>query len=196
MNKINYDLKFNEIVKGLNFKPTLLLHSCCGPCSSSVLDKIKDIFNVTVIYYNPNIFPEEEYLKRKAEQVRLLKELNISFLDCDYNEDEYLTYVLGLENEPEGGARCSKCFYLRMEKTAILALQNGYNYFGTTLTVSPHKNEQIINKIGESLQEKYNIPYLYADFKKHNGYLNSIILSKKYNLYRQDYCGCRYSKGN
>lgn len=193
MIKINYDLKFQQIVKSLKSKPTLLLHSCCGPCSSSVLNRIKDYFDITVIYYNPNIFPKEEYLKRKSEQIRLLKQLNIKFLDCEYDEEQFYSYVKGLENEKEGGARCSKCFVLRLEKTAIIAKQNNFDYFGTTLTVSPHKNAQIINKIGEFLQEKHNVKFLYSDFKKQNGYLNSIKLSKEYNLYRQDYCGCKFS---
>ena len=196
LNKVNYDLKYEEIVHGLNGKPTVLLHSCCGPCSSWVLSKIKEIFDVTVVYYNPNIYPKEEYIKRKQEQIRLLKELNVKFLDCDYNEQEYLDYVCGLEQEQEGGARCNKCFMLRLEYTCKKAKELGFDFFGTTLTVSPHKNEQIINQIGEYLQGKYGINYLFADFKKHDGYLNSIKLSKEYNLYRQDYCGCRYSLTN
>ncbi len=194
--KVNYELEYQKIVKNLNDKPTLLLHSCCAPCSSSVLSKVCQNFDVTVFYYNPNIYPQEEYLKRKAEQIRLCKTFGVNFLDCDYNENEYLSYVSGLENEPEGGARCVKCFYLRLEQTAVKAKQNGFKYFGTTLTVSPHKNEQIINQIGKSLQEKHDINFLFADFKKQDGYLKSIKLSKEYNLYRQDYCGCRFSKGN
>lgn len=195
LDKINYELEYEKICKSLTSKPKLLLHSCCAPCSSSVLARVCENFDVTIFYYNPNIYPKEEYLKRKAEQIRLCKTLNVNILDCDYNEQEFLDNVKGLECENEGGARCNKCFLIRLDKTALTAKQNGYDYFGTTLTVSPHKNEQIINKIGENLQKKYNISYLFADFKKHNGYLNSIKLSKEYNLYRQNYCGCRFSIG-
>jgi len=193
MIKINYDIKFQEIVKNLQRKPTLLLHSCCGPCSTSVLNRVKDFFDVTVVYYNPNIYPHEEYLKRKNEQIRLLKELNIKFLDCEYENNLFYDYIKGLENEKEGGARCSKCFNLRLEKTVQIARQNNFEFFGTTLTVSPHKNAQLINEIGAFLEKKYEIKYLYSDFKKQNGYLNSIKFSKEYNLYRQDYCGCEFS---
>lgn len=194
--KTNYELEYQKIIKNLTQKPTLLLHSCCAPCSSSVLKKVCKNFNVTILYYNPNIYPKEEYLKRKAEQVKLCNLLNVNILDCDYNEDEFLNEVKGLEQEAEGGSRCNKCFLIRLEKTAKLAKQNNFDFFGTTLTVSPHKNEQIINKIGKILQEKYEISFLFSDFKKQNGYLESINLSKEYNLYRQDYCGCRFSKRN
>jgi len=194
MDKINYELKFLDILKNIQNKPKLLLHSCCAPCSSAVIKRVSEFFDITIIYYNPNIFPKEEYDKRKVEQIRLVKILNVNFLDCDYNSDEFDNAVCGLEAEPEGGKRCNKCFYLRLEKTANMAKQLGYEYFGTTLTISPHKNEQIINQIGAILQEKYKIKFLFSDFKKKNGYLNSIDLSKEYNLYRQDYCGCKYSK--
>ena len=196
MQKVNYDLEYQKIVNSLNGAKTLLLQSCCAPCSSSVLKKVCEFFDVTILYYNPNIYPLAEYEKRKKEQIKLCKKLNIKFLDCDYNENDFLFEVKGLENEIEGGARCNKCFYLRLNKTALLAKQNNFDYFGTTLTVSPHKNEQVINQIGKILQDKYQINYLFADFKKHDGYLNSIKLSKEYNLYRQNYCGCRFSKGN
>lgn len=191
--KYNYDLDFQKIIKSQSGKSTLLLHSCCAPCSSSVLDTLKGYFDITVIYYNPNIHPKQEYEKRKAEQIKLLKILDIKFMDCDYNSDEFYSFVSGLENEKEGGARCVKCFELRLDKTANLAKLNNFDYFGTTLTVSPHKNEQIINSIGKFLQEKYNINYLFSDFKKHDGYLKSIRLSKDMDLYRQDYCGCSFS---
>lgn len=193
-NKTNFDLEFQKIVKNITEKPKLLLHSCCAPCSSAVLQRVCEFFDVTVLYYNPNIFPSEEYEKRKSEQIKLCKILNVNFLNCEYNEKDFLTSVLGLENEPEGGARCSKCFYLRLNKTAQIAKENNFDFYGTTLTISPHKNEQLINKIGKFLQEKYNINFLFADFKKQNGYLQSIKLSKEYNLYRQNYCGCRFSK--
>lgn len=193
MNKVDYNLKMEEQIKGFTTKPNLLLHSCCGPCSSSVLERIKEHFNVSVIYYNPNIYPQEEYLKRKNEQLKLLNVLGINYIDCDYNENDYLNFVRGLEQEKEGGARCVKCFELRLNYTAQKALENGFDFFCTTLTVSPHKNAEIINKLGEKIQEKLKINFLYSDFKKKNGYLNSIKLSEKYNLYRQNYCGCRFS---
>ena len=132
-------------------------------------------------------------MKRKQNQIKILNLFGVKFLDCDYNEDEFLSKVQNLQNEPEGGARCSVCFYLRLEKTASLALEKEFEFFGTTLTISPHKNEQIINNIGMQIEQKIGIRFLVADFKKQNGYLNSINLSKKYDLYRQDYCGCRFS---
>ena len=183
-----------EIISNLTDRPKLLLHSCCAPCSSSVLQRIKEYFDVTVLYYNPNIYPEEEYFKRKQEQIKLLNILNIKLMDCDYIPEEYYQKVAGYECEKEGGARCEKCFYLRLEKAAQLATNNGFDFFGTTLTVSPHKNAEIINRIGEELEKKYGIKFLYSDFKKEDGYLNSIKLSKEYNLYRQEYCGCEFSK--
>lgn len=193
MQKVNYNEVFKEIAKKCEGKPSLLLHSCCAPCSSWVLERIKNFFDVTVVYYNPNIYPLEEYLKRKEEQKRILQILDIKFLDCDYNYNEFLCAVKGLEEEKEGGKRCNKCFLVRLEKVAKLAKENSFSYFGTTLTVSPHKNAEIINQIGEQLQNKYNIQFLFSDFKKENGYLNSIKLSKEYNLYRQNYCGCEFS---
>ncbi|MBQ7885095.1 MAG: epoxyqueuosine reductase QueH [Clostridia bacterium] len=196
MNKINYELKYLDIINKLENKPKLLLHSCCAPCSSAVLTRVCEHFDVTVVYYNPNIFPQEEYLLRKNEQIKLLKKLNVNFLDCEYNYFDFKNFVAGLEDEPEGGKRCNKCFLLRLDYVAKKAKELGFNYFGTTLTISPHKNEQIINQIGENLQDKYKINYLFADFKKKNGFLNSIKLSKQYNLYRQDYCGCEFSKIN
>lgn len=196
MNKINYELKFLEIVNNLSHKPKLLLHSCCAPCSSAVLERVREYFDVCVIYYNPNIFPQEEYEKRKSEQIKLLSELNVNYLDCDYNHNDFLSKVQGLENEPEGGKRCNKCFYLRLDYVAKIAKEHNFDFFGTTLTISPHKNEQVINQIGENLQNKYSIKYLFSDFKKKNGYLNSIKLSKQYNLYRQNYCGCEFSENN
>ena len=195
--KIDYNKLMKQQIEGFNgVKPNLLLHSCCAPCSSSVIQKISPFFNVTVVYYNPNIWPKEEYLKRKAEQIKLLKILNINLLDTEYNELDFMENIKGLENEKEGGARCNKCFLIRLKKVADLALKNGFDYFGTTLTVSPHKNAEVINKIGKSLEQTVNVNFLFSDFKKENGYLNSINLSKEYNLYRQDYCGCLFSKKN
>ena len=181
---INYNEEMKKIIKELNGNNKLLLHSCCGPCSTAVIERLKDYFDITVLYYNPNIEPYEEYLKRKKEQIRLLSELNIKHMDIDYLN----------EKEPENGARCHICYRLRLEKTAKLAKENNFDYFATTLTVSPYKNAKVINEIGLNLQNKYNIKYLQSDFKKEDGYKRSIELSKKYELYRQDYCGCLFSK--
>ena len=192
---INYNEEMKKIISNLDDHNKLLLHSCCGPCSSSVIERLRDYFDITVIYYNPNIEPKEEYEKRKSEQLRLLNELGIKFMDIDYLNNEYREKVKGYENEPENGLRCPLCFELRLDKTASKAKENNFDYFGTTLTVSPHKNSKIINEIGLKLEEKYGVKFLLSDFKKEDGYKRSIELSKKYDLYRQDYCGCLYSKG-
>ena len=187
--------EFEEYLQKLDKKPTLLLHSCCGPCSSSVLELLVKYFKVDVYYYNPNIYPESEFIKRKNEQERLLKELdnNIKFIEGIYDYKLYKEMVKGQENEKEGGLRCKTCINLRMEEACNYAKEKGYDFFTTTLSVSPHKNSKMINEIGYNLQKKYNIPYLYSDFKKKDGYKKSIELSKKYDLYRQDYCGCEFS---
>ena len=192
---INYNEEMKKFISNLDDHNKLLLHSCCGPCSSSVIERLRDYFDITVIYYNPNIEPKEEYEKRKSEQLRLLNELGIKFMDIDYLNNEYHEKVKGYENEPENGLRCPLCFELRLDKTASKAKENNFDYFGTTLTVSPHKNSKIINEIGLKLEEKYGVKFLLSDFKKEDGYKRSIELSKKYDLYRQDYCGCLYSKG-
>lgn len=199
----NYQKKLEKLINDIkekNITPTLLLHSCCAPCSSYVIEYLSPYFNITILYYNPNISPIEEYEKRKQEQIKLIKELptknKVNILDCDYDNDLYEKTIKGLEKEPERGSRCTKCFCLRLEKTAITAKKNNFDYFGTTLTVSPYKNSKLLNEIGLSLQKKYNIKYLYSDFKKNNGYKRSIELSKEYNLYRQNYCGCIYSRIN
>lgn len=192
---INYNKEMKKIISNLDDHNKLLLHSCCGPCSSSVIERLRDYFDITVIYYNPNIEPKEEYEKRKSEQLRLLNELGIKFMDIDYLNNEYHKKIKGYENEPENGLRCPLCFELRLDKTASKAKENNFDYFGTTLTVSPHKNSKIINEIGLKLEEKYRVKFLLSDFKKEDGYKRSIELSKKYDLYRQDYCGCLYSKG-
>lgn len=198
--KTNYNDLMLDIIKRIDNVPNLLLHSCCGPCSTHVLSLLSKYFNITVLYYNPNIEPIEEYIKRKNEQIRFINEFKgvnkIDFTDIDYDNDAFKKVIKGLEDEKEGGARCSKCFYLRLEKTAIIAMENNFDFFGTTLTVSPYKNHVLINNIGESLEKQYNIKFLVSDFKKQNGYKNSINLSKKYNLYRQHYCGCSYSIAN
>lgn len=197
---INYDNVFKDIIKNIKGTPCVLLHSCCAPCSSQVLARLSDYFLVTVLYYNPNIEPFSEYEKRKEEQKRFIKSFpsknQIFFLDCDYENEKFKIIAKGLENIPEGGERCHKCYTLRMEKTAALAKENNFDYFCTTLSVSPFKNSRVLNEIGNMLEKKYDIKYLYSDFKKEDGYKKSIEYSKKYNLYRQNYCGCIYSKEN
>ncbi|MCR4581913.1 MAG: epoxyqueuosine reductase QueH [Bacilli bacterium] len=195
MDKINYDRLMMEEVASFNGeKKTILLHSCCGPCSSAVIERLSEFFDITVIYYNPNIEPREEYEKRKNVQIGLLNELNIKYIDVPYDNEKFRTYTKGMENEPEGGARCHVCYGLRLRYTANLAKENNFDYFCTTLTVSPYKNSEVINKIGEAISKEYGIKYLYSDFKKREGYKRSIELCKKYCLYRQNYCGCLFSK--
>ena len=191
----NYANKLKEIIDKLDYKPRLLLHSCCAPCSSYVITYLYDYFDITILYYNPNIYPYEEYKKRKDEQIRLISNFKgVKIINCDYDNDIYNEVIKGLENEPERGSRCTKCFYLRLNKTGEIAKKNDFEYFGTTLTVSPYKNARLLNEIGEDISKKYDIKWLYSDFKKNDGYKKSIELSKKYDLYRQDYCGCIYSK--
>lgn len=192
---INYNEEMKKIIDKFDSRKTILLHSCCGPCSTAVLEKLNDYFDITVLYYNPNIEPMDEYIKRKCVQIELLNKLNIKYMEIDYLNEEYHDKVIGYEKEPENGLRCHICYKLRLEKTAYLASINNYDYFGTTLTVSPYKNSKIINQIGLELESKYNIKFLLSDFKKENGYKRSIELSKEYDLYRQNYCGCLYSKG-
>lgn len=196
--KENYNNLFKNEVANFDKKHSILLHSCCAPCSSHVISVLKDYFDITIFYYNPNISPIQEYEKRKQEQISFIKQLDcgIKIMDCDYDNDVYEKCIKGLENEKEGGARCLKCFRLRLEKTAKLASINNFDYFCTTLTVSPYKNSQVINSIGKELMNIYNVKWLYSDFKKEEGYKHSIALSKQYNLYRQDYCGCIYSIRN
>ena len=193
---MNYDKEMEKILDSYKTKPKILLHSCCAPCSSTCIDRLSDKAKLDIMYYNQNIEPEEEYLKRKEEQKRLIKLLNkdIKVLDCDYDNNKYHEVVKGYEKEPERGSRCYICYKQRMEYTAKIAKEKGYDMFATTLTVSPYKVTKWINEIGFDLEKEYNIKYLPTDFKKQNGYKKSIELSKKYNLYRQDYCGCVYSK--
>ncbi|MBR7100599.1 MAG: epoxyqueuosine reductase QueH [Clostridia bacterium] len=174
---------------------TLLLHSCCAPCSSACLELLHQYFQVTVLYYNPNIEDEAEYSKRKAEQIRLLEQTGwANFLDCDHDAAAFQAVSKGLESCPERGERCYKCYALRLEKTAQLAKQKRFDYFTTTLSISPYKVARWINEIGYALQSKTGVRFLPSDFKKRNGYLRSIELSKEYGLYRQDFCGCQFSK--
>ena len=194
MNAVNYDKLMQEELKGAREK-RLLLHSCCAPCSSHCLSELSPQIGVTVFYYNPNLDCAEEYEKRKREQLRFLRETGLAdFLDCDYAPEDYLAAVRGLEEEKEGGARCAVCFRLRLERTAREAKARGFDYFATTLTVSPLKNAKLINTIGFAVAEEVGVRYLPSDFKKRGGYLHSVRLSEEYGLYRQDYCGCAFSK--
>ena len=194
MNAVNYDKLMQEELRGARDK-RLLLHSCCAPCSSHCLSELSPQIGVTVLYYNPNLDCAGEYEKRKREQLRFLRETGLAdFLDCDYAPEDYLAAVRGLEEEKEGGARCAVCFRLRLERTAREAKARGFDYFATTLTVSPLKNAKFINTIGFAVAEEVGVRYLPSDFKKRGGYLHSVKLSEEYGLYRQDYCGCAFSK--
>ncbi len=177
--------------------PALFLHSCCAPCSSYVLEYLSQYFQITVFYYNPNIYPEEEYVHRVKEQQQFIREFPtkhpVSFLEGTYDTGRFYQMAEGMEHLPEGGARCMACYELRLEETAKAARQLGADYFTTTLSISPMKNAQKLNEIGARLAQKYGIAWLYSDFKKKNGYLRSIQLSKEYGMYRQDYCGCVFS---
>lgn len=198
--KIDYQKKMEEILNTIDKPKKLLLHSCCAPCSSYVLLYLTKYFDITIFYYNPNITDSQEFEKRLNEQIRLINEITkenkIDIIKGKYEKEKFEEMVKGLEKEKEGGARCFKCYQLRLEETAKLAKEKGYDYFTTTLSISPYKNSSKINEIGEELEKEYGIKYLYADFKKKDGYKKSIELSHKYNLYRQNYCGCIYSKGS
>lgn len=176
----------------------LLLHSCCAPCSSYVLEYLSDYFEITVFYYNPNIFPEDEYTKRIVEQQELIANMKtkypVAFIAGDYEKDRFYEMAAGLEHLKEGGERCFRCYELRLRETAKLAKEAGFDYFTTTLSISPLKNAEKLNAIGRELGEAYGVSYLQSDFKKRNGYRRSVELSKEFGLYRQDYCGCIYSK--
>ena len=195
---MNYDLEMEKQINNINKGTSLLLHACCAPCSSAVLERLGDYFEITIFYYNPNITEGDEYLKRIEEVKRLINSFNTTYpihlIEGRYEPDKFFEMAKGLENEPERGKRCYKCYLMRLEETAKIAEENNFDYFCTTLTLSPHKNIFWINEIGEELNKKYNSNYLYSDFKKKNGYKRSIELSSKYHLYRQDYCGCIYSK--
>lgn len=199
MNKINYRKQMLDVIAGFEGKvPTLLLHDCCAPCLSSVLEQLSPLFRVTVFFYNPNILPEDEYQKRIAEVKRLLTELPqkypAQFIEGRYNVRQFLEMAKGLEQEPEGGKRCMGCYRQRLEETAKYAAAGGYDFFTTTLTVSPYKNAQKLNEIGQELAQQYQTSFLPSDFKKNGGYQRSIELSRTYGLYRQDFCGCPFSK--
>lgn len=199
MNKINYDLEMQKIIGGFaaDEKPSLLLHSCCAPCSTAVVERLIENFTVTVFYFNPNITESEEYNLRLNEQKRYLKETygdRVNLIEGRYKAVEFFDVAKGLNKEPEGGKRCEKCFELRLYETAKVAKEGGYRYFCTTLTVSPHKNADVINEIGKAAEVKYGVEFLPSDFKKRGGYQRSCELSQKNELYRQNYCGCIYSK--
>lgn len=197
---MNYQKELDILINRLskeNRRPTLLLHSCCAPCSSYVMEYLSEFFDITIFYYNPNIHPEDEYIRRVEEQQQLIKAMplksEVHFIRGDYQPKEYYDRVKGMENEPEGGERCHVCYELRLREAAKLAATEGFDYFTTTLSISPYKNADKLNEIGNSLAEEYEVLYLPSDFKKKSGYLRSIELSRKYQLYRQDYCGCIYS---
>ena len=197
MNKINYDLELECLVKknkAQNKREKLLLHACCAPCSSYCIELLKNHFEITIFFYNPNMDTLEEYNKRAEEQKRFCAIEGVNCIIADYDKQDFLSLVKGLENEKEGGFRCEKCFSLRLNKTANYAKENGYDYFATTLTVSPLKNAELINKIGLQIESEVGAKYLPTDFKKRGGYLKSVELSKEYGLYRQNYCGCEFSK--
>ena len=199
--KVNYQRELDQLLLGLSKEeriPTLFLHSCCAPCSSYVLEYLSDYFEITVFYYNPNIYPEEEYRTRVEEQRQFIQRLTpahpVHLLEGEYDTDSFYEIAKGHEQEPEGGERCFACYRLRLEEAAKYAKEKGFDYFTTTLTISPYKNAQKLNEIGRELSAQYGVSYLYSDFKKKNGYRRSIELSEEYGLYRQDYCGCVYSK--
>lgn len=194
---MNYQLKMEEMIANIPEGETLLLHACCAPCSSAVLERLGNHFTVKILYYNPNITNSLEYHKRLNELKRFVTNFKVKYkvevIDGRYDPKEFFDIAKGLENEPERGKRCYKCYRLRLEETANMAEKLGIKYFTTTLSLSPYKNANWINEIGEELTNNYSSNFLYSDFKKKNGYKRSIELSKQYDLYRQDYCGCIYS---
>jgi len=194
---MNYDLEMEKQMVELHEGAELLLHTCCAPCSSAVLERLANFFKITIFYYNPNITNKDEYDKRVLEVKKFISEFKtkypISFIEGKYDPASFFSISNGLENEPERGRRCYKCYKLRLEETARVASSLGYRNFCTTLTLSPYKNSNWLNEIGSELDKKYESNYLYSDFKKKNGYKRSIELSHEYNLYRQDYCGCIFS---
>ena len=199
MNKVNYQKELDKIIENnTGTKPRLLLHSCCAPCSSYVLEYLSRYFDITVFYFNPNISPKDEYIKRVDEVKRLIKEMpacaDVKFIEGRYEPSEFYDAVKGLEDAPEGGERCLKCFELRLNEAAKTAAETGAEYVCTTLTISPLKSAENLNRIGEETAARYGVKWLPSDFKKKNGYKRSIELSNEYNLFRQNYCGCVFSK--
>ena len=200
MQKVNYQRELDKLIASLDGTPRLLLHSCCAPCSSYCLEYLSQYFEITVLYYDPNIYPEEEFRKRAEEVRRLISEMSfknpVSLVVDDYDPNEFFNAVKGLENAPEGGERCFVCYRLRLERAARYATEHGFDYFCSTLSISPLKNAQKLNEIGAELSDIYKVPNLPNDFKKKGGYLRSIELSREYDLYRQNYCGCVFSVDN
>ena len=188
--KIDYNKLMQKEISSFGNKPKLLLHCCCAPCSSAVIERIKDFFEITFYYYNPNIYPQEEYDLRFDE----FKKLGVKVVKAHYSHEDFLNLVKGKENEKEGGVRCEICIADRLNKSFQYAKENNFDVVTTTLSISPHKNCEFINKLGDNLEEKFKIKYLHADFKKQNGYLRSIQLCKELQIYRQDYCGCEFSR--
>ena len=198
MSRRNYQKELDLLIDGLQGVPRLFLHSCCAPCSSYVLEYLSEFFAITDFYYNPNIEPQEEYQRRAAELERLISRMQprhpITFLEGSYDPAIFHEMAKGMEELPEGGERCFRCYELRMREAARLASEGGFDYFTTTLSISPLKDAERLNSIGEMLAEEYGVKYLPSDFKKRDGYKRSIELSREYGLYRQDFCGCRFSK--
>ena len=195
---MNYDVIMEDMMKKIPNGSKLLLHACCAPCSSSVLERLGNYFDISIFFYNPNITLEEEYVKRLNEIKMFVQKFKVEYpidvIEGRYNPDEFFEMAKGLEKELERGPRCYKCYKMRLEETAKIASELNFDYFTTTLSLSPYKNSNWINEIGSLLDEEYQSNFLYSDFKKRNGYKRSIELSNEYNLYRQDYCGCIYSK--
>ncbi|MDE7192955.1 MAG: epoxyqueuosine reductase QueH [Oscillospiraceae bacterium] len=198
MEKINYQKRLDKLLETLERTPTLLMHSCCAPCSSYCIEYLSQFFSITLLYYNPNISPAEEFAKRSAELERLVREMPVknpvkAVIDR-YDPTRFLNAVNGLENAPEGGERCFICYRLRLERAAQYASEHGFDYFCSTLSISPRKNCDKLNSIGEELSEIYSVKHLPNDFKKRNGFKRSVELSEQYGLYRQNYCGCAFSR--
>lgn len=198
MNDRNYSKELEKIIENLKGETkTLLLHSCCAPCSSYCIEYLSEFFEITVFYYNPNIYPDEEYLLRVKEQQNFIKSFPtkypVNFIEGDFEKERFYEAARGLEKAREGGERCGKCFELRLSKTLEVAEKNNFDYFATTLTISPLKNAKLLNEIGEEISKESKTKYLVTDFKKKNGYKRSTEISREYGMYRQDYCGCVYS---
>ncbi len=188
--KTDYNKLMHEEIASLGYKPRLLLHCCCAPCSSAVIEKLKEHFSITYFFFNPNIYPESEFSTRKNE----FKKLGVLVVDVGYDHNEFLSLVKGKEQEKEGGERCKMCIAYRMQKAFEFASQNDFEMVTTTLSISPHKDAEFINSVGEAFEKQFNVKYLHADFKKENGFLRSIEICKERGIYRQDYCGCEFSK--
>lgn len=187
--KIDYNKLMQEEISSFGYRPKLLLHCCCAPCSSAVIERLQEYFDITYLYFNPNIYPESEFVRRRDEFIKL----GVNVISIPYDHSEFLKAVEGLEGEPEGGARCRVCIALRLKRAFEYAVENNYEVVTTTLSISPHKDVDFINLTGENFEKIYGIKYLHADFKKQNGYLRSIEICKDKGVYRQEYCGCEYA---